>query len=83
MWAFGLIQMVLVYLTEKNCLVQRPLFPDNPYDSMCIQQLNDLWYWIPNIILMFINACAAFAACGMRHKVRKDSDDVGLGEFYG
>jgi len=83
MWIFGLIQMVIIYITEEDCLTQRPLFPGNPFDSVCIQYLSDLWYWIPNIILMFVNACGAFAACGLKYKVTETSNDVGLGEFYG
>eukprot|EP01123_Difflugia_compressa_P001407 TRINITY_DN11622_c0_g1_i1.p1 TRINITY_DN11622_c0_g1~~TRINITY_DN11622_c0_g1_i1.p1 ORF type:complete len:169 (-),score=23.92 TRINITY_DN11622_c0_g1_i1:175-681(-) len=82
LWVFGLIQMVIIYITEENCY-DRPLFEGNPFDNMCEQDLDDLWYWIPNIILMFVNACAAFAACGMRHKVMETTNDAGLGEFFG
>eukprot|EP01124_Arcella_intermedia_P018496 TRINITY_DN25477_c0_g1_i1.p1 TRINITY_DN25477_c0_g1~~TRINITY_DN25477_c0_g1_i1.p1 ORF type:complete len:168 (-),score=23.16 TRINITY_DN25477_c0_g1_i1:37-540(-) len=81
MWIFSLIQMVIIYLTLKNC--DSPLFSNNPWQNVCTQTLSDMWYWIPTIILMFVNACAAFAACGMRHFLLETSQDGGLGEFYG
>jgi len=85
MWIFCMIQLIIVYITMQHCADANPLFVGNPWAGVC-DQVDDLWFWIPQIITIFINACAAFAACGMKYKVQQTSDPSlsgGSGAFFG
>jgi len=86
MWIFNMFEMIIVYVSLLRCNQSPVLFDGNPWASICIQTVDDLWFWIPKIILIFINACAAFAACGMKYKVQQTSDpgiSGGSGAFFG
>jgi len=86
MWIFCMIQLIVVYITMLHCGDSgTPLFDGNPWAGVC-QQTDDLWFWLPQIITIFLNACSAFAACGMKYKVQQTSDPSlsgGSGAFFG
>eukprot|EP01125_Pyxidicula_operculata_P009848 TRINITY_DN3245_c0_g1_i2.p1 TRINITY_DN3245_c0_g1~~TRINITY_DN3245_c0_g1_i2.p1 ORF type:complete len:172 (+),score=19.69 TRINITY_DN3245_c0_g1_i2:37-552(+) len=75
MWIFGLLQLILFYVTLNHCKEDPPLFAGNPAATICTQQVDDLWFWIPNVLLMFFNACAACVGCGMKYKVSQTNPE--------
>jgi hypothetical protein len=55
MFLFGVIQVLLTYVTYLDCQDQGNRFPGSPFYFICQQGDNDSWYWVPLLILIYVN----------------------------
>lgn len=49
----------MTYVTYKDCGKEEndKLFKKSPFDYVCGPDLDVLLYWIPQLLLLFINVC--------------------------
>jgi hypothetical protein len=69
MYVFEVVQVILTYVTYLDCQDQGNRFPNSPFTFICQQGTNDGWYWVPVLILIYINICAVISACCLRWRI--------------
>eukprot|EP00029_Vermamoeba_vermiformis_P004423 TRINITY_DN14961_c0_g1_i1.p1 TRINITY_DN14961_c0_g1~~TRINITY_DN14961_c0_g1_i1.p1 ORF type:complete len:198 (+),score=23.15 TRINITY_DN14961_c0_g1_i1:62-595(+) len=61
MFIFVMLQIILTYVTFLDCsepLASGDRLPNSPFEFICTQT-DDFWYWVPLLINLYINLCAA------------------------
>jgi len=65
------VQLALTYVTWLDCLNNnQQYFPNSIFQSICDESTADQWYWIPQVIILFINLCGAFMGCSFSQKIK-------------
>lgn len=62
MFIFGSVLLLMTYVTYKDCGKSEDdkLFKKSPFDYVCGPDLDVLLYWVPQLLLLFINVCFTY-----------------------
>mmetsp|Transcript_29709 Transcript_29709/g.33114 ORF Transcript_29709/g.33114 Transcript_29709/m.33114 type:complete len:177 (+) Transcript_29709:51-581(+) len=84
-WVFGYVQLVCYYAAFKECQDEQKLESSliGLFDRPCDPEVDDLWLWIPALVLIIVNILAFFAAFCMFSCIGSEEEDPRLKEgFY-
>jgi len=88
MFVVTVAQLIWGYASYVSC--QEYGYPgliptaSNPFGFFC-SNTDDLLFWVPTLVTIFVNVVGTFSACGMMYKAKKiesGSSGGGTGKYY-